>query len=349
MDDEKKSPDAGADGLSDGRWLSPFSDLLRAPGWDGAPPEPPDAAPTIGTPQEDSAFFPGVQSYQDTCAIRCQEFILEQFTGADFSEDQLVRESYEHGWYVPSQGTPQEDVGKLLELHGVPVQSYQNATVFHLAQELGQGHKVIISVDSGELWGNSVLESVQDRLGLRQADHAVVVSGIDTSDPGAPHVIVSDPGTGQAAARYPLDQFLDAWADSNFHMVATREPAPSHLPEMAHFDYGAGHIPEVAGMPWEEFETFESRPEEWDEQFEAERARSHDEGDGHDEGAAGHEESAGHDEGEGYRLDLAGPGAEADAPGAEFQTHLDEVGREAYRHDLSSLPDPDAFTNRYDD
>src|SRR3712207_7822622 len=44
-----------------------------------------------------------------------------------------------------------------------------------------------------------------------------------------PQVIISDPGTGEAAATYPLGQFLDAWRESEFRMIATEEPAPSNL------------------------------------------------------------------------------------------------------------------------
>jgi hypothetical protein len=46
-------------------------------------------------------------------------------------------------------------------------------------------------------------------------------------------------------------------------MVATQEPAPLHLPEMAHFPADLGHLPEVAGMPYEEFLGLEHSPDEW--------------------------------------------------------------------------------------
>lgn len=220
--------------------------------------------PTFGTPGHDSLFWDGQQSYPDTCAIRCQEFILEQFTGREIDEKLLVQEAFEHGWYRPGWGTNPEDVGKLLELHGIAVNRYQHASIFHLAHELAQGHKVIVAVDAKELWhGNSILEEILDTMGFKSANHAVVVSGIDTSAPNNVRVILSDPGTGQAVARYPLEQFLDAWRDSNFFMVATRDPAPPLLPEMAHFDYSVGHIPEIAGISYEQFLTFAAQPEAW--------------------------------------------------------------------------------------
>jgi serine/threonine protein kinase len=256
---------------NNGAWHSPFEDMVPA----HAPIEKAD--PHFGTPGHDVAFWQGQQSYADTCAVRCQEFILQQFTGVDFPEKLLVDEAKEHGWYAPGHGTSMEDVGNLLELHGVAVNRYTEANVFHLANELAQGHKVIIGVDSSVLWGNnstmdSMLNTVQDHFGLGGgADHAVVVSGIDTTDPHHVKVIISDPGDGKAVASYPMEQFLHAWEGSHFYMVATQEPAPAHLPEMVHFDYAAGHLGSIADVPYEIFvEQFSHHADAWEhvlEQF----------------------------------------------------------------------------------
>jgi len=199
--------------------------------------------PIIGTPLSDSRFFPGQQSDEYSCAVRCQEFIIRQYTGADAPERFFIDESRAHGWYEDGVGTKPVDIGKLLELHGIPVNRYYDAHPFQLAAELYSGHKVIIGVDSYDLQHSShLLRELGDVFHYGTADHAVVVSGIDTSDHENVQVIISDPGTGEAAARYPLGQFVDAWRDSHFFMVATQEPPPPelHLPEMSHFDYAAG-------------------------------------------------------------------------------------------------------------
>lgn len=247
----------------DGDWHSPFEDHLNP---EHAPIEKAD--PHFGTPGHDSAFWEGQQSYADTCAVRCQEYILQQFTGVDFPEKLLVDEAKEHGWYAPGHGTSMQDVGNLLELHGVAVNRYTEANVFHLANELAQGHKVIIGVDSSKLWGHNstmdgMLDTIRGHFGLGGgADHAVVVSGIDTTDPHHVKVIISDPGDGKSVASYPLEQFLHAWEGSHFFMVATQEPAPAHLPEMVHFDYAAGHVGAIADMPYEQFvEHFAHHPD----------------------------------------------------------------------------------------
>lgn len=248
------------------RWTSPFEELLDQAAAEqpahghGADFQRPN--PTFGSPGADTAFWEGQQQLPDDCAIKCQQFILEQFTGQAIAEGDLVREAMQHGWYEPGSGTTLDNVGKLLELHGVGVTHYQHASQFHLAMELAQGHKVIVGVESDALWRqNPLMESLRDMLGIpASADHAVVVSGIDTSDPQHVLVQVSDPGTGQALATYPLEQFLDAWRGSDFFMVATHDPAPAHLPEMANFDYAAGHIADVAGLPYDQFLEFADHP-----------------------------------------------------------------------------------------
>lgn len=246
-------------------WTSPFEELLGdrtgAFGADHTGPHVQQPDPIIGTPSHDAAFWEGQQRLPDDCAIKCQQFILNQFTGHNVDENMLVHEAMEHGWYQPGAGTSPANVGNLLELHGIGVHRYEHASQFHLGLELAQGHKVIVGVDSAKLLGEDpIMSAIRDALGTSGADHAVVVSGLDTSDPLHPGVIVSDPGTGEAIGRYPLEQFLDAWRGSDFFMMATNDPAPSHLPEMAHFDYALGHIPEVADLSYEQFLTFADHP-----------------------------------------------------------------------------------------
>lgn len=216
--------------------------------------------PYVGTPESDVFSWVGQQSYSDNCQIRVEEYILEMYTGLPIDEEGLMQEATENGWYTPGAGTPPEYSGNLLELHGIPTATYEDATTYDLANELAQGKKVIVGVDANELWDKAQEgekpEDITD-------NHAVVVTGIDTTDPNDVRVLVSDPGTGEAAASYPMDQFVAAWQDSNFSITATQEPAPSSLPEMANFDYEAGYISEVMGMPYEEFANLDPSSEEW--------------------------------------------------------------------------------------
>lgn len=166
------------------------------------------------------------QKYPDTCAIKSQQIILES-VGIEISEDELLVESIEKGLYIPGQGgTSMPDVGVLLEDHGMTVSRFVNASIDDLALELAKGHHIIVGVDSGELWEPGRWESFEDYIGhlvdSGGADHALIVSGIQINPLTAEReVILTDPGTGEIAQTYTVEQFLDAWDDSaNFMVIA---------------------------------------------------------------------------------------------------------------------------------
>lgn len=190
------------------------------------------------------------QSYPDTCAIKSQQLVLDSY-GIHISEDQLRNEAIAHGWYVPGQGTPMADVGKLLELHGVGMHQYVNGNIYNVVNELALGHKVIMGVDSGELWNYGLWEKMEDRIpGIGGADHALIVSGINTSDTHNVKVIITDPGTGDLCKEYTLPQFVDAANDSNFYMVTTEKPVPNIFDS---FGEGVEHLPLVGDMSYDYF------------------------------------------------------------------------------------------------
>lgn len=161
------------------------------------------------------------QEFPDTCAIKSQQIILESHD-INVSEQDLVEESIDKGWYVPGQGrTMPEDVGNLLEEHGMTVNHFDNATIDDIASELAKGHQVIVGVDSGELWQPGHFESLEDFFKLGGADHALIVSGIQVNPlTSEREVLLTDPGTGEVTHTYTMDQFEDAWDDSDNFMIS---------------------------------------------------------------------------------------------------------------------------------
>lgn len=165
------------------------------------------------------------QTTDHTCAVVSQEMVLHDF-GMPVSEAQLTSEAWQHGW-LTENGTSPQDVGNLLELHGVNVHSGQG--IENLAAELAQGHKVIVGVDSGELWGGDGI--FEDIFKGEQADHALVVQGVKIDDSGHEFVIVNDPGDPIGAAKeYPAEDFMDAFQDGGCHYVATDNAPPNFEP-----------------------------------------------------------------------------------------------------------------------
>jgi hypothetical protein len=181
--------------------------------------------PIVGEPEEDMDNW-HMQEHDDTCAVVSQEFILEQLTGEEFSEEELRQEAIDKDYYIPGGGTPFDDVGKLLEDHGIEVERTQGNTLEDLREKLEQGEKVIVGVDGDEIWypNQSDEEDLNERGNMpgQDANHALQVIGIDYSDPDNPVVILNDPGSpnGQGT-RISADNFMDAWEDSDYYMVAT--------------------------------------------------------------------------------------------------------------------------------
>lgn len=199
----------------------------------------------VGTPEEDVDDW-SFQQTAFTCAVVCQKMILHGF-GIDVSEAQLVYEATSNGW-LTAGGTSPSDVGQLLELHGVACHTHQGADVEALIAELAHGHKVVVGVDSGEYSGQDWF--FEDLINPNGADHAVVVTGLDMHDPNHPMVYLNDPGHPDGAGvAYPLDRFLDAWADSGNMYVAT-DAAPFDLASDplfgSHYDPGTGLYMDVA-------------------------------------------------------------------------------------------------------
>ena len=200
---------------------------------------------------------PTQQVYGDTCAIKSQQLILNDF-GIPVTEDQCVQYSIEHGWYAnDGSGTKMIDIGKLLCDAGVPCTQTDGANVYDLANQLAQGHKIIVTVDSGELWDNSILDWLKDIFFGNTPDHALIVAGIDMTDPDNPMVIVTDPGNGHPAQPYPLDQFMDAWSDSNCFMVSTDIATPEATQSMVSNGLVDGHLNEVANVDYNTFTQFQ--------------------------------------------------------------------------------------------
>lgn len=104
---------------------------------------------------------------------------------------------------------------------------HEGQGIDQMVTELSKGHKLIVGVDSTDLWqGDSVVfRGLHDLFTGGPADHAIVVQGLRQDDDGSWHVIVNDPGSPDGAGHeYPLDQFTDAWEGSNCHFVATDVP-----------------------------------------------------------------------------------------------------------------------------
>jgi hypothetical protein len=232
---------------SQSRW--DFSELLNILG-QAIFSSHPGHGPVVGTPEADAKDWVP-QTTAITCDVVSQEMILHEF-GVNVSEAQLVYDAASHGW-LTNGGTSPQDMAQLLEFHGVHTHANYDGGLDALMSELAQGHKVIVAVDSAELWNTTV--PGMDWFSQHGADHAVVVTGLDMSNPSHPQVFINDPGDPHGAGKaYPLEQFCDAWNGSGNTFIAT-DSAPPHL--AGHSIFGSNYHPET-GMYmdkgfWESF------------------------------------------------------------------------------------------------
>lgn len=166
-----------------------------------------------------------------SCALRSQQIVLRDF-GIDIPFEDLERIALEAGVYT-EHGTYTCDIGKVLEMAGVGMHQVSGSTIYDLTNELAQGHRVIVSVDANELWYDSSVKEkmtnwLDDVFGNQGGNHALIVAGVEVNpdDPSDVKVVLTDPGAGHLRIEYPLDQFMDAWQDSNCFMAATDDAAP---------------------------------------------------------------------------------------------------------------------------
>ena len=185
------------------------------PGYGGVPTHG-----VLGDPGQDAQYW-HLQEAPNSCAVAAQEFVLEDLTGIPFTESQLADQASANGWYDPAYGTPTDDVGNLLEAHGIPT-AREEGDIEQLTELVAQDRPVIVAVDSSEIWEGADETELGDLPFVPGggADHAVVVTGMDFTDPDNPEVILNDSGHPDGAGmRVSLEDFTAAWEDSGNYMV----------------------------------------------------------------------------------------------------------------------------------
>lgn len=187
-----------------------------------------------------------------SCAIKAQQLILSDY-GIFVSTSELTRVARENGWYIDRKGSPMDFVGELLNYYNIPAVQMRNANVYHLIHELSQGHKVIVGIDINDLNQSQQWQEYDDLLLGKEANHVLLVASIQTDASMPTQIVLSDPSHTDNSRTISMEQFMSAWEDSGYFMVATTQPAPvEYNPGMQFFDYNQGHIKQFADLTYNE-------------------------------------------------------------------------------------------------
>jgi hypothetical protein len=195
---------------------------------------------TYGDPEAAAKWWRH-QKYDD-CVLMASADVIGQVTGKEPSEEAIIKKAQQTPstihpgsiYITPAdtknpnsgQGTMFADVPTLLKQYKVDalITNRQYAGedgipggIRGIEQELGTGHKVIVSVNGEIIWNVPV--ETKDKTGQPLGDHAVVVTGVDA---GFNIVHLNDSGDPKGRdAQIPMSLFLKAWDASNELMVVT--------------------------------------------------------------------------------------------------------------------------------
>lgn len=183
------------------------------------------------------------QNYDD-CAIMSSADVVGQITGKLPSERAIIKvaqstpsASHPGSIYVKpadkndpnsGMGTDPDDLPTLLAHYGIHATNTDADTAGKtgvatgmeaLEQYLGSGHAVIVGLNAEMIWNQPIENTGKD--GQPRADHAVVVTGVDT---GKGIVHLNDSGNKKGKdEQVPMAVFVKAWATSHNFMSVTQE------------------------------------------------------------------------------------------------------------------------------
>jgi uncharacterized Zn-binding protein involved in type VI secretion len=164
------------------------------------------------------------QSYSN-CGVETSRQIINQATGSNLGEDELLQRAVDNGWAAgstapdqihkaggswPSQRQP------MLEANGVPAEQVPG-TMTNLIQAAAEGKGTEVDVWAGSLW--------PPEYGYKPGTgpHVVLVTGVEFDENGEPkNVIINDTGPGECGKAYSRATFDYALMDDN-HLV-TKSP-----------------------------------------------------------------------------------------------------------------------------
>ncbi|MBX3314451.1 MAG: C39 family peptidase [Actinobacteria bacterium] len=182
-----------------------------------------------GEPRADIQYHQ-VQPGPVDCLPTSVAMAISEATGIDVPADDVVALANEQG-FMTDAGMSPDDAAALFEAYGMDAE-VGSGTVDDLRSALDAGDPVIVGIDAADLYSGDGGPFDQGMV----SGHAVVITGIDDGPPGV--VYINDPGFPDGAGlEIPLEQFEDAWEDSD-HTVVTATSGDVGASEVSVVDDG---------------------------------------------------------------------------------------------------------------
>jgi hypothetical protein len=161
--------------------------------------------------------------YTEDCGLCSASDVLDQF-GVNTAENDVVGHAVQHGECDTGEsdstqdgGTSPDQLAQILSDYGVSAHAEQGQSLDDLANEVQQGHGVIIGANAGVLWNDP------NSYDQGEANHAVTVTGV-VRDPGSGQIegfYINDSGDGQSAQFVDADTMTSAFVNSGGTAVVT--------------------------------------------------------------------------------------------------------------------------------
>lgn len=160
--------------------------------------------------------------HQEDCGLMAVADVVGQLTGKEPSQVGIelrgifTKSEVHRGGIYLFDGTSPEDLVVLLEKYGIQSDLTTGNTMEGLEQDLAGGHKVIAGLNAETIWNYPPGKGQRT-----DADHAVVVTGVDTR---TDMVHLNDSGTPNGRdEQIPMATFTQAWATGNNLLIVTRQ------------------------------------------------------------------------------------------------------------------------------
>lgn len=163
-------------------------------------------------------------SEENLCDVLCERFILKDYVGSGTA---LPKDAAQDNVWLKESGTPLHSIGRVLERFGMSVTRRYDCTFDDLLNSLKDKKRVIVVVDSGELWNRESNGLFHTVVCISVAPDTISV--YDPVNDRNATIRLFDPAA-NANVEYSIQVFMKAWKHSHNYMVTASTKGMEYIP-----------------------------------------------------------------------------------------------------------------------